>query len=121
MRDPMNSGPARWRIAVLMETVPESGKGKWSPVSKHQIQSGVGRTSGLTQDRTAEPNSRDQTLRREWVRENSVFSVQLFVERFKSGVQVISGEPKDWNSWSLVYQAQLSTTGYVDALKTEDG
>ena len=33
---------ARWRMAVLMETVAESGKGGLSPVSKHQIQPGCG-------------------------------------------------------------------------------
>ena len=49
-----------------METVAESGKGEWSPVSKHQIYAWMWRMSRLTQDnRTAEPNSRDQTIRRE--------------------------------------------------------
>ena len=42
-----------------------SGKGKWSPVSKHQNSGWVWRTSGLTRDGTTEPNSRDKTLRRE--------------------------------------------------------
>ena len=42
-----------------------SGKEEWSPVSKLQIQPGCGIMSGLTRDGTVEPNSRDQTLRRE--------------------------------------------------------
>ena len=42
LRGLINSALARWRITVLMETVAESGKGGWSPVSKHQIQPGCG-------------------------------------------------------------------------------
>ena len=34
LRDPINSGLARWRLAVKMEAVAESGR---NPVSKHQI------------------------------------------------------------------------------------
>ena len=59
-----------------METVAESGKEEWRPVSKDQIQPGVRRMNGLTRDGTAEPNSRDQTLRRE--RGQGKFPLSLF-------------------------------------------
>ena len=65
LRGLINSALARWRMTVLMETVAESGKGgvesrKYAPDSAW-----VWRMSRLTRDGTAEPYSRDQTLRRE--------------------------------------------------------
>ena len=70
LRDPINSGLTRWRLAVLnkqMDTAAELGR---NPVGKHQIQPVSVETSTLAQDRTAEPVSRDQILRREREQEN---------------------------------------------------
>ena len=53
-------------MTVLMETVAESGKGNWSPVCKQAPDPAwVWGIMRLTWDGTAEPNSRDQTLRRQ--------------------------------------------------------
>ena len=35
LRDPINSGPTRWRMAVSLDAAEELGR---NPVSKHQIQ-----------------------------------------------------------------------------------
>ena len=55
LRDPINSGPTRYRLAVYMDAVAENGR---NPVSKYQIQPYysiiVRRISGLTRDGTAE-------------------------------------------------------------------
>lgn len=48
------SGLTRWRITVLVETVPESGKDEWSSVSKHQVQFGYRKWSGWHE--TGQPN-----------------------------------------------------------------
>lgn len=41
MRDRINLGLDRWRMAVPpMETAAESGKVEWSPKRKHQVQPG---------------------------------------------------------------------------------
>ena len=64
-----------------METVAESGKGKWSPISKHQIQPGCGERAGWRG--TGRPNlTRDTKLSgANGDRENSVFPVQLTTSR----------------------------------------
>ena len=40
LRGLISSALVLWFMTVLMETVAESEKGEWSPVSKHQIQPG---------------------------------------------------------------------------------
>ena len=45
-RDLINSGLGQWRMTVLIETVEESGKEEWSPLSKHQVQPGYGEWAG---------------------------------------------------------------------------
>ena len=65
LRTLINSALARWRMTVLMETIAESGKEGWSPRKYAPDSAWVWRMSRLTLDGTAEPNSRDQTLRRE--------------------------------------------------------
>ena len=65
LRDPINSGLTQWRLNVLniiMDAAAEIGR---NPVCKHQIQPEYGEMSRLTRDGTAEPDSRDQILRRE--------------------------------------------------------
>ena len=52
-------------MTVLMETVAESGKGGVESRKYAPDLAWVWRMSRLTRDGTAEPNSRDQTLRRE--------------------------------------------------------
>ena len=64
LRDSINAGLTRWRMAVLnkyMDAAAELGR---NPVSKHQIQGLSTEMSRLTRDGTAEPVSRDQILRR---------------------------------------------------------
>ena len=45
--------------------------------------------SRLTRDRTAEPVSRDQNLRREWGKENNIFPVQLTTSRIGNLTRLI--------------------------------
>ena len=52
-------------MTVLMETVAESGKSGVESRKHAPDSAWVWRMSRLTRDGTAEPNSRDQTLRRE--------------------------------------------------------
>ena len=66
MRDPINSGLARWRMAVLNEYIDAAADLGRNPEGKHQIQPELSmEMSRLTQDGTAEPVSRDQIVRRE--------------------------------------------------------
>ena len=78
MGDPINCGLTRWQWKVYyidyIDAVTESER---DPVSKHQIYSLLWRRSGLTQDGTAEPVSRDQILRRERGEGKHIFSFQL--------------------------------------------
>ena len=62
LRDPINSGLTRWRMAVLIDTAAELGR---NPVSNHTRFSLGMKMSRLTRDGTAEPVSRDPILRRE--------------------------------------------------------
>ena len=57
------TGLTRWRMAVINELDAASELGR-NPVRKHQIQPEYG-DKQVTLDGTAEPVSRDQTLRRE--------------------------------------------------------
>ena len=53
----------------------------------HNVQSDSERISGLTRDRTAEPVSRDQILRREWVEGGIIcFHVMLTTSRIDSPI-----------------------------------
>ena len=57
LRDPINSGLARWRIMAIMDAAAELGR---NPVSKHQIQLECGDGQRLMmRNGTAEPVSRD--------------------------------------------------------------
>ena len=62
LRDSINLGLTRWRLAVYVDAVTEIGR---NSVSKHQIQPECGKLGRLTRDGTVEPVSRDQILRRE--------------------------------------------------------
>ena len=62
LRDPINSGLIRWRMAVLnkyLDTAAELGR---NPVSKHEIQPAYGDEQADAGYGTAEPVSRDQIL-----------------------------------------------------------
>ena len=54
LRDPINSGLARWRLTVYVDAVAESGR---NPASKHQIQT----ECGECRTRLARPNYQAQT------------------------------------------------------------
>ena len=74
LRDPMDSGLTRWRMAVLnkqMDAAAELGR---SPVSKHQIHMEMSR---LTQDGTAEPVLETKFSGANADREILIFFVQL--------------------------------------------
>ena len=65
LRDPIDSGLTRWRLTVDVDAVAEIGR---NPVRKHQpirFNLDMENERGLTRDRTVEPLSRDQILRRE--------------------------------------------------------
>ena len=90
--DPISSGLTRWRMVVYIN--------KWTPprksggilrVSTNQSDSGrVWRMSRLTRDRTAEPVSRDQILRRERGLGNTNFlCVQLTTSRIGNLTRLI--------------------------------
>ena len=40
IRDLIHWGLTRWPVTVPIETVRQSGRVEWSPVNKHQVQSG---------------------------------------------------------------------------------
>ena len=65
LRDPMNSGLTRWRIAVLTKEVDAAAELGRNSVSKHQIQSEHGdEQADARRDcrtRLARPNSQAQT------------------------------------------------------------
>ena len=65
LRDPINSGLTRWRMAVIyevMDAVAELGR---NPVCKHQIQPEYGdEQANAGRDGTAEPVSRDHSQAR---------------------------------------------------------
>ena len=64
LRDPINSGLTRWRMAVIykyMDATVELGR---NPVSSTRFSLSL-EMSRLARDRNAEPVSRDQILRRE--------------------------------------------------------
>ena len=73
LRDPINSGLTRWRMAVINKLINAAAELGRNPVSKHQIQLSIMDMSRLTRDGTAEPVSRDQILRREHGQENIHF------------------------------------------------
>ena len=78
LRDPINSGLTRWRMAVSrMDATAELGR---NPVSKHHISLGM-EMSRLTRDGTVNPVSRDQILRHVRGQENIRFPVQLTTSR----------------------------------------
>ena len=62
LRDSINSGLTRWRMAVINKQMDAAAERGRNPVRKHQIQLEMSR---LTRDATAELVSRDQILRRE--------------------------------------------------------
>ena len=72
-----------------METVAESGKGEWSPVSKHQIQPGCGEWAGWRG--TGQPNLTRETKLSgaNGDRENSIFLVQLTTSRIGNHTRLI--------------------------------
>ena len=61
LRDPIKSGLTRWRLMVAINAVAESGRAS----EQAQVPAWVWRMSGLMQNTTAEPGSRDKILRRE--------------------------------------------------------
>ena len=82
LRDPINLGLTRWRMAVSqMDAAAELGR---NPVSKHHME-----MSRLTRDGTAEPVSRDQILRPARGQGNTIFPVQLTTSRIGNLTRLI--------------------------------
>ena len=66
LRDSINSGLTRWRIAVLNKRMDAAAERERNPVCKKSTKFSLSmEMSRLTRDGTAEPVSRDQILRRE--------------------------------------------------------
>ena len=66
LRDSINSGLIRWRMAVLNKQMDAAAERGRNPVRKKSTKFSLSmEMSRLTRDGTAEPVSRDQILRRE--------------------------------------------------------
>ena len=70
LRDPINSGLSRWRLAVLNVITDAAAEIGRNPVCKFSLSMEMSR---LTRDGTAEPVSRDQILRREERGQGSIY------------------------------------------------
>ena len=85
LRDPINSGLTRWRMAVsIMDAAAELGR---NPVSTRFSLSME--MSRLTREGTAEPVSRDQILRHARGQGNIIFPVQLTTSRIGNLTRLI--------------------------------
>ena len=66
LRDSINSGLTRWRMAVLNKQMDAAAERGMNPVRKKSTKFSLSmEVSRLTRDGAAEPVSRDQILRRE--------------------------------------------------------
>ena len=70
LRDPINSGLARWRMSVLNKLMDAAAEHGRNPVSKHQIQPEYGDEQADAgrdcQTRLARPNSQARTRTRKY-------------------------------------------------------
>ena len=77
LRDPINSGLTRWRMAVIKESMDAAAELGRNPVSKHQIQSEYGDEQAWHGTGLPNPSSETEFSSTNEDREIFIFPVQL--------------------------------------------